>query len=59
MQAYLAPKLFGGETAKTPVEGAGVLAPEDAFLLKKGTVTFLGDDILIESEVAADVYGDC
>ena len=59
VQAYLAPKLFGGETAKTPVEGAGVLAPSDAFLLKKGTVTFLGDDILIESEVAADVYGDC
>ncbi len=58
VQAYLAPKLFGGETAKTPVEGEGVPLPAAAFLLKKPTVTSLGDDILIESEVAADVYGN-
>ena len=34
VQAYIAPKLFGGETAKTPVEGVGVPAPADAFYLK-------------------------
>lgn len=56
VQAYIAPKLFGGETAKTPVEGVGVPAPADAFYLKNSTVTRLGDDFLIESEVAKDVY---
>ena len=27
VQAYVAPKLFGGATAKTPVEGQGFLKP--------------------------------
>lgn len=59
VQAYIAPKLFGGQNAKTPVEGAGVPAPADAFFLKNSTVTRLGDDFLIESEVITDVYRDC
>lgn len=56
VQAYIAPKLFGGETARTPVEGAGVPSPSDAFCLKNSTVTRLGEDFLIESEVVNDVY---
>lgn len=48
---YIAPKLFGGKTAKTPVEGAGVPAPGDAFCLKNSRLTRLGEDFLIESEV--------
>ena len=48
VQAYIAPKLFGGQEAKTPVEGAGVPVPSAAFRLKN---THLGEDILIESEV--------
>lgn len=56
VQAYIAPKLFGGETARTPVEGAGVPSPSDAFYLKNSTVTRLGEDFLIESEVVNDVY---
>ena len=31
VQTYVAPKLFGGRTAKTPVEGSGVSFAADAF----------------------------
>lgn len=51
VQAYIAPKLFGGQEAKTPVEGAGVPVPSAAFRLKNSSLTHLGEDILIESEV--------
>lgn len=59
VQTYIAPKLFGGQEAKTPVEGAGVSAPSKAFLLKNSKMTKLGDDFLIESEVDWHVYRDC
>ena len=51
--AYVAPKLFGGSNAKTPIEGLGTDSPANAVLLKNSTVTHLGDDILIESDVAS------
>ncbi|WMJ84696.1 bifunctional diaminohydroxyphosphoribosylaminopyrimidine deaminase/5-amino-6-(5-phosphoribosylamino)uracil reductase RibD [Oscillospiraceae bacterium LTW-04] len=51
LQAYVAPKLFGGAEAKSPVEGLGVESPECAFRLTPPQVTWLGDDILLESEV--------
>lgn len=51
VQAYIAPKLFGGESARTPVEGRGVAAPSEAVLLKNSVITRLGEDILVESEV--------
>ncbi len=50
VQAYVAPKLFGGN-AKTPVSGSGVDHPERAFMLSKPSVTQVGEDILLESEV--------
>lgn len=50
LQAYIAPKLFGG-SAKTPIEGLGVYYPDEAFLLSKPVITQLGEDILLESEV--------
>ena len=50
-RAYIAPKLFGGRDAKTPVEGVGVPAPNDAFRLKNSRLERLGEDLLIESEV--------
>ena len=53
VQAYVAPKLFGGATAKTPVGGQGFAAPADAPILQDVTVTQLGDDYLIEGVVAA------
>lgn len=55
---YIAPKLFGGQLAKTPVEGVGVPTPGNAFLLKDSILTRLGDDFLIESEVESHVYGN-
>ena len=51
-------KIFGGETAKTPVEGIGVASPAGAFRLKNSTVTRLGEDFLIESEVEYCVHGN-
>lgn len=56
VQAYIAPKLFGGETAKTPIGGQGVAFPKDAFFLEKGHITLLDSDILIEWEVKKDVH---
>ena len=59
VQAYVAPKLLGGLDAKTPVEGQGVPSPSEAVFLKNMAVTRLGEDLLIESEVAQDVHRDC
>ena len=50
VQAYLAPKLFGGN-GKNPVMGVGVALPDQAFHLTSPTVTRLGEDLLLESEV--------
>ena len=58
VQAYIAPKLFGGGAAKSPVEGLGVDTPDQAVRLKNTTVTPLGDDFLLESEVENHVYRD-
>lgn len=58
VQAYIAPKIFGGQSAKTPVEGTGFPSPAEAVVLKRSTLIRLGDDFLIESEVDSSVYGD-
>lgn len=57
VQAYIAPKIFGGETAKTPVEGCGVSSPAEGFLLQNSRLISLGEDFMIESEVKQNVYG--
>lgn len=49
--AYLAPKIFGGASAKTPVGGAGVALPADAFLLKQTGMQTFGEDLLLEYDV--------
>jgi diaminohydroxyphosphoribosylaminopyrimidine deaminase/5-amino-6-(5-phosphoribosylamino)uracil reductase len=56
VQAYIAPKLFGGN-GKSPVGGEGVAAPGMAFLLENSHITYLGEDILIESRVK-NVHGN-
>lgn len=56
VQAYIAPKLFGG-IAKTPVAGLGVDFPKDAFRLSEPTITRIGEDILLESEVLGCLQG--
>lgn len=50
-QCYIAPKLFGGAEAKSPVAGQGVDHPGEAFRLFGTSVTRLGEDYLFESEV--------
>jgi len=57
VQAYIAPKIFGGADAKSPVSGIGVPTPSDAFMLEDTKVKRIGDDILIESRVR-NVHGN-
>lgn len=57
--AYIAPKLAGGKEAKTPVEGNGISLMSQAIPLEHSTVTRIGEDFLIESEVSSCVHGDC
>jgi diaminohydroxyphosphoribosylaminopyrimidine deaminase/5-amino-6-(5-phosphoribosylamino)uracil reductase len=51
VQAYIAPKLFGGKDAPSPIKGFGVEAPDYAIKLSDPEVTTLGHDILVECEV--------
>ena len=51
VKCYIAPKIFGGETAKTPVGGEGVELPSNAFMLGEPEITHYGEDILIEWKV--------
>lgn len=51
VQTYLAPKLFGGEGAKSPVAGLGVETPDQAFRLVNRQIREIGEDVLIEWEV--------
>lgn len=52
VRAYIAPKIFGGRDAKSPVEGTGVLHPDDAYRLENTQIRRIGEDILIEGRVA-------
>ena len=56
--AYIAPKLAGGKEAKTPVEGDGISLMSQAIRLEHSSVTQIGTDFLIESEVVPDVHRD-
>lgn len=51
VQAYIAPKLFGGDQGFTPVRGIGVDTPDQAWILKDRKLTSLGEDILMEADV--------
>ena len=51
VQAYVAPKIFGGKDAPSPVGGAGAALPAEGIALSRPEITVIGDDILIESEV--------
>jgi len=58
VQAYIAPKLFGGAEAPSPVMGRGAALPAQAVRLKNTVVTPVGEDFLWESEVDGPVYGN-
>ncbi len=57
VQTYIAPKLFGGAGAKSPLSGQGVSSPDKAFMLTDSRVRRLGEDFLIESRVK-NVHGN-
>ena len=48
LKVFIAPKIFGGKEAKTPVSGVGVELPDQgtAFVLEKTSV--IGEDFLLE-----------
>lgn len=56
IQTYIAPKIFGGSNAKSPVGGIGIDMPNEAFMLTNSTITKIGDDFLIESDVINNVH---
>ncbi|MCX8131909.1 MAG: bifunctional diaminohydroxyphosphoribosylaminopyrimidine deaminase/5-amino-6-(5-phosphoribosylamino)uracil reductase RibD [Clostridia bacterium] len=45
---FIAPKILGGKTAVTPVEGSGRLLMKDAFHLRDVNVSTIENDVLIE-----------
>lgn len=49
--AYIAPKLFGGSNAKSPVEGLGITLPSECVQIINQQVHFIESDILIEGDV--------
>ncbi|MCM1506300.1 MAG: bifunctional diaminohydroxyphosphoribosylaminopyrimidine deaminase/5-amino-6-(5-phosphoribosylamino)uracil reductase RibD [Ruminococcus flavefaciens] len=51
IQAYVAPKIFGGQDAKTAVSGFGVDCPDSAYHIVRTAVKRIGDDFLIEGWV--------
>lgn len=51
MQVYIAPKVFGGKDARTPVAGAGVELPGEAVSLELQEVSRVGKDLRIEYRV--------
>lgn len=51
VQTYIAPKIFGGTTAPSPVGGIGADSPSDGIMLKNPIITRFGEDFMIEWEV--------
>ncbi len=51
VKCYIAPKIFGGAAAKTPVGGVGVSDPSQAFRISEPKISRLGDDFLIEGDI--------
>ncbi|MDD7113561.1 MAG: bifunctional diaminohydroxyphosphoribosylaminopyrimidine deaminase/5-amino-6-(5-phosphoribosylamino)uracil reductase RibD [Lachnospiraceae bacterium] len=45
---YVAPKIFGGRDAKTPVEGIGQELARDAWMFELESVRHFGGDVLLE-----------
>jgi diaminohydroxyphosphoribosylaminopyrimidine deaminase/5-amino-6-(5-phosphoribosylamino)uracil reductase len=61
VQAYIAPKIFGGENAKSAVGGIGMDEPDEAYRLSDRRLTLLGEDMLLEYTLKGDqdhVYRD-
>ncbi len=51
VHVYIAPKIFGGFSAKSAVGGLGVASPDEAYRLSRPEITRFGDDVLLEYDV--------
>ncbi len=51
VQVYIAPKMFGGVSAKSAVGGLGVYEVSEAYRLTRPEFTRFGDDVLLEFDV--------
>lgn len=51
VMSFIAPKIIGGSTAKTPVGGIGKASIQDAILLHSMEILRFGDDMMIEGYV--------
>lgn len=61
VNVFIAPKIIGGNTAKTPVGGLGIAHIKDAIALHNVNVQLFGKDIMIEGYIRKEgrnnVYG--
>ncbi len=55
IQAFVAPKIFGGNEAKTPVAGRGIDLPDEAVHLALEKISQIGEDLLLEYKVCENV----
>jgi diaminohydroxyphosphoribosylaminopyrimidine deaminase/5-amino-6-(5-phosphoribosylamino)uracil reductase len=55
VNVFIAPKLIGGENARTPVEGEGIEYMKDAIMLRKTEFHKFGDDIMVEGYIRKEV----
>lgn len=51
VHVYIAPKIFGGVDAPSPIGGLGVALPAEARLLKKPRMEIFGEDFFIDYEM--------
>lgn len=51
LQIYLAPKIFGGNGAKSPIGGTGIALAKDAISLSAPSITQIGNDLLLEYDI--------
>ncbi len=49
--AFIAPKIFGGGEAKSPVEGVGVDTPDNCYRFKVKETKITGEDLMIRYQV--------
>lgn len=54
VKIFVAPKIFGGEKAMTPVMGIGAELPSEAVFLELRRMTQMGQDILLEYKVGGE-----
>lgn len=53
VQAYIAPKIFGGSGRYTPVSGISVEEPDKAYFLTNQRLQQIGEDFLVEYDVVS------